>query len=400
MSEFEVRPLAEADRREAFFMLGKALHFPLLSAEIWAERAAGFPAERRFGAFADGEVIGLAGSAATELAVPGGRAPATAAVDGVGVRADHTRRGVLTALMGEQLRDCARRGDVLAALHASETVIYGRFGYGIANRAKTLRIHRGRARFRDDAPGGGRVRLVRPEDAETVLPELYRRIGLHRPGMIARTPQWWAWKKPKLRDSTIAVHTGPDGDDGFAVYQSENRESFLDPEAGAALRVWDLHAANTQAWAQLWRFVHSVDLVAEIQAPDRPLDEPVDAMLADPRACATVAVDDSLWLRLIDVPAALAARTYGPGAPVVLEVADPVLPENSGRYSVGQDGVERTDAPADLRLGVDVLAMLYLGDQRPGALAELNRIEVRSEEGAGRADALFTPAIPWCGTGF
>ncbi|KAA9152178.1 GNAT family N-acetyltransferase [Amycolatopsis acidicola] len=400
MTDFEVRPLAEGERREAFFMLGRALHFPALDDETWERRGAGFPAERRFGAFAGGELIGLAGSAATELAVPGGRAVPAAAVDGVGVRADHTRRGVLTALMGEQLRDCARRGEPLAALHASETAIYGRFGYGIATRAKTLRIHRARAAFRADAPAGGRVRLVPPEEAEKVLPALYHRIGPRRPGMIARGATWWRWTNPRLREGMVAVHTGPDGDDGFVAYRSENRQSFTEPEAGAALVVRDLHAANMAARAALWRFLLSVDLVAEVRAPNRPLDEPVGAMLADPRACETIAVDDGLWLRLVDVQAALSARSYGTGAPVVLEVSDPVLPENSGRYSVSADAVTRTDAPADLRLDVDVLAMLYLGDQRVSGLAELNRIHVLTDDAPARGDALFGSGIPWCGTPF
>src|SRR5439155_20466359 len=123
-----------------------------------------------------------AGSFDTAMTVPGGKSLPTAAVDGVGVRPDHTRRGVLTALMGEQLRDCVRRGEVLATLHASEATIYGRFGYGISTRKQSVRVSRARAGFRADAPAGGQVRLLEPGAADEVIPQLYQRIP-PRPGM-------------------------------------------------------------------------------------------------------------------------------------------------------------------------------------------------------------------------
>ncbi|WAL63303.1 GNAT family N-acetyltransferase [Amycolatopsis cynarae] len=402
MSEFAVRPLAEGEQRPAFDVLSQSLHGPVSTDERWAKRAEGFPAERKFGAFEGGTVIGVTSSIATGLTVPGGATLPSAAVDGVGVRADHTRRGVLTALMAEQLADCAARGEVLAHLHASETTIYGRFGYAVATRGKTLRILKGRARFRDDAPSGGRVRLVGTDAAKKLIPELYERIAPHRPGMMIRPPVWWNWARDGLvGENFVAVHTGPDGDDGFVLYHPQDRRSFEQPEAGAALVVRDLHAANPGALAGLWRFLCRVDLVGEVRAPDRPLDDPIGLMLTDPRACEVLGLEDSTWLRLVDVPAALAARTYRPAAPVVLEVTDPLLPANSGRYRVAPEGATRTEEPAGLALGVDTLAMIYLGDRAPSLLAALNRIEVRDPAALPEADALFaTATAPWCGTPF
>jgi predicted acetyltransferase len=365
-------------------------------------RAPAFPAERKFGAFAGTELIGVASSIGTELAVPGGATVPAAAVDGVGVRPDQTRRGVLTAMMREQLADCARRGEVVAHLHASETTIYGRFGYGVASRGKTLRITKNQARFRPDAPAGGRVRLLDTEAATEAIPLLYERIGLSRPGMMARPPTWWNWGREALIEKQlVAVHTGPDGDDGFALYRPESRRSFERPEAGAALLVPDLHAATVSALAGLWRFLLRVDLVAEVCAPMRPLDEPVGMMLTDPRSCEVIRIQDHTWLRLLDVPAALAARAYRQADPVVVDVTDPVLPGNTGRYRISPDGAEPTDAPADLGVDVDTLAVLYLGDRAPSTLAALNRVDVRTPASLIHADSLFaTGAAPWCGTPF
>ncbi|GHF51843.1 putative acetyltransferase [Amycolatopsis bartoniae] len=402
MTGFEVRPLAEGEQRPAFELLGRALHAPRPTDEDWEQRARAHAVDRKFGAFAEGRMVGTAGSFGTELAVPGGKTVPAAAVDGVAVRADHTRRGVLTALMGEQLRDCVARGDVAACLHASEATIYGRFGYGVATRGKTLRVHKGRARFRDDAPAGGRVRLLEPEEAHEQLPGLYERIAPYRPGMIGRPPRWWHWAHPRIvAQHHVAVHTGPAGDDGFVLYRPEDLRTFEQPGAGSALVVRELHATGVEAVTGLWRYLLNVDLVAEVRAPARPLDEPIGLLFTDPRVCQVERIDDSLWLRLLDVPAALAARSYGEGEPVVLEVADPMLPANSGCYRISPGGVERVEAAPSLRLGIEELGMLYLGDRAPGLLASLGRIEVLRPEALPAADTLFaTGSVPFCGTSF
>lgn len=400
MGDFVVRPAVEGEQRGLLDVLRVSLHVPPLDDEQWARYREGFPADRKIGAFVGGRPIGVASALGTAIAVPGGKVAPAAAVNGVGVRADHTRRGVLTAMMREQLRDLHDRGEIIAVLHASETAIYGRFGYGIGSRCQDLRIDSRKANLIDQAPGGGRVRLLDSAEAAELVPELYRRIGLGRPGMVERTPQWWSFDNRLFDEYLVAVHTGPSGDDGFAMYQPEDRVG-RQSEVVAALAVRDLHAGNTAALAGLWRFFLNIDLVTEVRAPGRPLDEPLPLMLTDPRACRVTKVVDELWVRLVDVPAALAARQYGDGEAVVLDVRDSFLPQNSGRYRVGGDGVFRTDQPADLQLDVDTLAMIYLGEWPATALAAAGRIEAVDADGPARADELFrTSPRPWCGTRF
>ena len=72
-------------------------------------------------------------------------------------------------------------------------------------------------------------------------------------------------------------------------------------------------------------------------------------------------VGDALWVRLVDVAAALSARSYAGDGEVVVEVADVFCPWNEGRWRVGNGGVDRTDADADLRCDVGVLGSVYLG---------------------------------------
>ncbi|MGW3960720.1 GNAT family N-acetyltransferase [Amycolatopsis sp. NPDC005003] len=404
MTAFDVRPITEEERRSTFDVLRRALHTQRVTDERWARVGESWPAAHKFGAFEGGSPIGIVSAFDTEIAVPGGRTLPVAAVEGVGVRADRTRRGVLSAMMAVQLADFAGRGLPLAVLHASEPTIYGRFGYGSAALGKTLRVERPAARLHERVAAGGDVRLLSPEEAVKEIPGLYRRIGLHRPGMIARPQLWWpiSHNRPVSEgEFLVVVHSGPDGDDGFAVYGTIGRRVFEAPDRGAALEVHDLHAAGPEARAALWRYLLSVDLVSEVRARHRPVDEPLALMLTDHRHAATAAVEDDLWLRPVDVEAALAARTYRAAGPVVLAVTDRQLPANTGHYEVGPDGARRTGAAADLALDVDTLGMLYLGQWRATTLAEAGRIAAADPAALGRADELFTTtAAPWCGTHF
>lgn len=394
-----MRPLRPDETRAAADLFRVALHVPPVKDEDWPYAERMYQPGRTLGAF-DTELIGTARSFDAELTVPGGRRVPFAAVTGVGVRSDRTRRGVLSQLMRTQLADAAERGFPLAALYASEGPIYGRFGYGIATRALNHRIDPRRAVLRPEVPSGGEVELLSGDAALERLPEVYAALPHYRPGMMTRPVHWWAgferhWRRAETPLAAI-VHNGPDGPDGFATY-SVQRQSWRDP---STMDVTNLYAASDEAFAGLWRYLLSVDLVDTIQAEDRPLDEPTSLLFTDPRVCEVTAVTDDLWLRLADVPAALAARTYE-GEPVVLEVTDPVLEGNSGRYRVGPDGVERTSDPAELRLGVDALAMLYFGGWPASALVAAGRVQVAEASAVTRAEGLFaTRPSAWCGTHF
>ncbi|MEV7037819.1 GNAT family N-acetyltransferase [Amycolatopsis sp. NPDC051061] len=405
MTDFDVRPVAEAERRATMDLLGRSLHTNRISDESWAQYGDSWPAAHKFGAFDGDTPIGIASSYDTEIAVPGGAVLPLGAVDGVGVRADRTRRGVLTAMMATQLADFAARGIPLAALHASEPTIYGRFGYGSATLGKTVWLPRPAARLHERVPVGGDVRMLTPEEAVKEIPGLYHRIGLHRAGMIGRPAEWWPIAHDRLTgpagSHVVAVHSGPGGDDGYVVYDTVDRRTLDSPDEGAVLKVRELQTADPVAHAALWRFLLSIDLVSGVRSRYRPVDEPLAAMLADHRDARTTDVEDDLWLRLVDVATALAARTYRAADPVVLAVTDGRLPANTGHYEVTADGARRTDAAADLALDADTLGMLYLGQWSATALAQAGRIEVRNPGAVASADELFTTiAAPWCGTYF
>jgi predicted acetyltransferase len=355
---------------------------------------------RVYGAFRDDTLVGTALSYPGQLSVPGGELLPMAMVTAVGVRATHTRRGVLTGLMRAQLTGIT---EPVATLRASESVIYGRFGYGVATRVRSVSVNRRRTALRPGVPEVGSVRLLLLDESRELLPELYDRVSVRRPGWASRPAGWWnasrTWSAESKQHIVVAVHSGPDGDDGYVTYTVE----YKDDEA--VLSVHDFFFERPEVWGALWRYLMTVDLVDRVRANFRPLDEPVEELVTDRGQVSTPEVEDETWLRLADVPAALAARRFGelsPGAgSVVVEVHDTFLPANSGRYLLGDGPARKVTEPAALTLDVDVLAELYLGAISPSVLATAGRIGVVKADALPVADRLFAVSgSPWCGTFF
>jgi predicted acetyltransferase len=402
-----VQPLEAGELRAAHTLFAATIHRPPADDAGWAASSLLYSPGRTFGAHADGGLVATATSFPSELAVPGGAVLPMAAVTRVGVRADHTRRGLLTAMMRAQLEDVAARGEPVASLRASEARIYGRFGYGVATRGREVRVRADPALFRPAAPQGGSVRLLERGEIVPVLRDVHARIALRRPGGITRTEGWWSAGAGRRVDVDrehvlAAVHTGPHGDDGFAVAYLGDGPGFT----SRSLDVPDLHAADVAATAALWRFLLGVDLVESVQARLRPLDEPLELLLADPRACAVTGNEDETWLRLVDVPSALAARGWGSTEPVLLGVHDGFLEANTGVYRIAEGSAERVGplggpVRPELECTVAALAMAYLGDRRPSELVASGWWSAPDPAAVPRADAAFaTAGAPWCGTYF
>jgi predicted acetyltransferase len=397
------RTVADDRLRGAHDLFLAALHAKPASDELWDIMRTAYVADRTFGAFDGERQVGTATSFPASLTVPGGAILPAAGVTYVGVRSDYRRRGALTGIMRAQLEDMAARGETFSMLHASEPVIYGRFGYGVGTVARDVRVRSKRARLRQEVPVPGTVRLL---DSDEVLPALraaYPALLPTRTGLMGRGDEWWALsytRRLKTDHLLVAAHYSPSGDvDGWVAYKPAEPES-RDIRAQGNLYVLDFQAADQHVANALWAYLVGVDLIDEVVAYVRPMDDPIEAMLDDAYAVRGES-EAELWLRIVDVPAALAARTYGIAEPVVVEVVDPLLPNNSGRYRISPQGMERTaDAPA-LTVAVDVLAMIYLGAWRPSQLADIGRLTAADPAVLPAADRLFAVDRPaWNGSLF
>jgi predicted acetyltransferase len=359
------------------------------------------PFERVLAAWDGGEIVGGAGAFAFPLSVPGGSLPCTGTTL-VGVAPTHRRRGVLRAMMRAHLELVRERGDPLAALWASEEGIYGRFGYGRAAFAGELAVPREHVAFAAPVVPRGSVRLVGPEEALEAFPPLWEALARVRPGMHLRPREWWEDRTiadPKDRregagPKRFALLEQGGEPTGYAIYQHDMR--FAGGVSTGRIAVVEAIAAEPEAAAGLWRFLLDIDWVASISVSLVPPDHPLFFLLAQPRR-ARYRMGDGLWVRLVDVGAALAGRTYAADGELVLEVRDEFCPWNEGRWRVAGGGVERTDAPADVALDVSTLGALYLGGVGATQLAQGRHVEELRAGAIERADALFRHGLhPWC----
>ena len=351
----------------------------------------------------DGRPVGVTASWSFELTIPGGHARA-AGVTLVGVLPSHRRRGILRELMARQLADVRERGEPLAILWASESPIYGRFGYGLGAPSAFMHAERSAFALRDDPGPRGSVRLVEPEEAAERFPAIYERVRGSRAGMLSRTPEWWRcalladpehWRDGAGPLSSALLEL--DGEPaGYAIYRVAPKWDRGTPRG--SVRVDEAVGTSPEATAEIWRFLFGIDLVERVEW--RRVDTALFLMVVDPKRLH-VSLSDGLWLRLVDVGAALRARSFRDGDPVVLEVSDAFLPHNAGRWSVGADEVGRVDGDTDVALDVADLAAAYLGAFSFERLAGAGRAKELRPGGLARADALFATVLPpFCPEGF
>ncbi|MDI3408596.1 GNAT family N-acetyltransferase [Streptomyces cavernicola] len=366
--------------------------------------------ERSIGVWDGGEVVGTAGAFSFRLSVPGGALVPAAGVTMVSVAPTHRRRGLLTSMMRRQLDDVRALGEPLAVLTASEPAIYGRFGYGAATQRMSAEIQSARVRLQ--LPPGAEEIGLRLADPAAVLPrceELYARQVPKRPGMLARLP---GWERKGVLDPAeergggtalqcvLAERAGELV--GYARYHVQPEWVGTVPEGAVRLR--DLEAEDPAAYAALWQYLFDLDLTSKVVLRNRPADDAWQLLVSDIRRCS-VRVEDGLYVRPVDVGAALEARTYATDVDVVLEVTDDFCPWNTGRWrlSGGPKGAvcARTDDPAELTLSVRELGAAYLGGVSLGALAAAGRVrEERRGALAQAATAFASPVAPWLPHGF
>ncbi len=326
---------------------------------------------------ADGQIVGTSGAYSFDLSLPGARSAGCAGITVVSVRSDHRRRGVLTRMMDRLLDDAAARGEPFAALWASESPIYGRYGFGPAVPTVDLSLDRRHADLRRSGPVQD-VRFVDLQEARGAFPAIFDRFHVTRGGLMSRSPAWWSrllTHTPAPADGTGPLRLALLPDRGFVVYHLASEWTHGAPTG--AIHVHDLVALDPDATAAMWRFAIDTDLAETTVAVRRAPDDPLLALLLDP-ARARVTAGWPLYLRLVDVPAALSARGYLNEGTICIEVADGSRPQNAGRWRVtaieGTARCERTDDDPDLSMDVQVLAALTLGGVRASTMHDAGQL--------------------------
>ena len=359
----------------------------------------------------EGDIVGTAGAFSFQMTVPGTVLP-VAGVSYVSVLPTYRRRGILRSLMRRQLTDIADRDqEPVAALWASEAPLYGRYGYGSAGSVAVFTFGRNEGALATAVDESLTLRLVSPAESVADLAKVYDRVRSARPGFFARDDAWWdvavfdhesdRGGYGPLRCVLAVDETGPRG---YALYRAQGSWDAAEYLPASKIVIRELIAADPAAGAALWRDLLSRDLVTEVLAVNRPIDDPLIFQLADPRR-ARPHTGDGLWVRLIDLPAALSSRAYSSAIDVVLEVSDQILTSNAGRWRLrvadplSPAGISctRTTDPADISLDVRELGAAYLGGTRLGTLAAAGLVrELRPGTLAPLSAAMSWDLSPWC----
>lgn len=407
----EFRRTQPDERRAAADVFRTALLFPPSSDDDWNKPhlVASWANVLSVSAWDGTQCVGHACAFPLVTAVPGGAQLSTAGVSRVGVRQTHTRRGVLTTSMQQLLGDAVAGGMVLASLRASEAVIYERFGFAVAGEAWEIEIDR-RGGARVVVPvAEGTIRILDRDNTLATIAALHQRIGFDRPGAIGR-PMWM--HERYLEDALgtdkaayVIVHTNTDGvDDGWAQYTLEWLESSVE-HLGGKCSVADLWATSPAVELALWKFILELDLVDVVTASERPSDDAVRFGLGNQRLYLSKLRHDEQWLRLLDVDAALTARTFNAAtSKVTIAVTDPLFEANCGTWQVSAKGAQRSPlAPdaADLVTTINGLSAAYLGGTAWHDLWVAGAVREQRAGAVATADLLFVSRpLPRCGSFF
>ena len=356
--------------------------------------------EQAWAAFDGDTIVGTAATLPHEVIVPGGARVAMAGLTVVTVRPTHRRRGILRELMRLHLADARARAIPISGLWASEASIYGRFGYGIAAEADVVTIDKAGALALTSTRAPDELDWLDEARARAELPAIYARAVAERPGALVRSEVWWRERRfletpfargGASRQRYVVARRG-DERVGYVVFRQ--RSGFHDGLPSGKVEIVELLAIDVRASSTLWRFALSMDLFPTVTWWNAPIDEPIAWMVDDPRRVARRRTDN-LWVRVDDVPAALAARAYATGVDTTLRLR--VEGETWEVVVVGgRARCTATTRPPELELGRAELGALYLGGVGASRLAAADRI--RGDAAAlARADRVFAWAVtPWC----
>lgn len=286
------------------------------------------------------------------------------------------------------------RGEVISTLYAAETQIYQRFGYGLASYDVTMKLGRG-AELRD-VPGADDLNVTIDSADADRHGEIVRSVQsrIQRPGAATHLTD------ESIRDMFLDLESERhgaeemriaivrDGDDPVAYAVFRRRGKWEDSLPQGTVGVSAAAALTTPASHRLWSVLMDFDLMGVTHADRLAIDDPLMLLLKDIRA-QKIGLRDNLWLRILDLPAALEQRGYAADCDVTIEVTDDQLPDNAGTWRIviadGAASVRRTDGPGDVRLGVASLSAAYLGGM---SLASQHRAGLIEERTPGAVPAL------------
>lgn len=356
--------------------------------------------DRVFAVFDGRRIVGNSAAFTFDMSLPGGARRPCAGVTTVGVASDWRRRGLLRRMMARMLDQAHEREEPFAALYASESTIYGRFGFGIAAPVVDLEVDTSRARIRTPV-GTDDVELVDVPTAVEAFPHIYEAARQQRGGMMSVSATWWRnlleHDDPDRREGMSPRQLALVPGRGFALYRWKDEFDHLTP--AGRVHVSMLVATDPEAESALWELLFDIDLTVTLKATMRPADDAL-LWLVDNRAVVRDMGAEHLYLRLVDLPLALTSRAYAADGTVSFTVTDATCAWNAGTWRLtARDGsatCEKIDGHGDVALDVADLASVALGGVKLDQLVRGRRALTSRHDRVVTADRMFAvDRAPW-----
>ncbi len=348
----------------------------------------------------DGDTIaGSGGADSFDMTLPGGVQVPVAGVAYITTSPTHRRLGVQRSIMRRIHDDARERGDAASILWASQSLLYGRYGYGNTIPVHNWEIDLRHTKFDHSPPWSGRYVKVERDEAIPLMTEAYERARQHRTGMISRTDKRWQYEIHPVHNTDEFFIVYVEGDDALA-YARYTIDQNPEDEFSGTIHVVEAVAATDAAHAALWRFLLDQELVDTLKAHARPVDDPLVWMLAEPRRLQRK-LTDAIWFKFLDMPKMLESRTYSVEDSLVIQVTDAETQQvRTLSLECGPEGGRciDTNATPDLVMNEAELAAIYLGAVECSMLADIGLVEIskRTPDAALRADRMFrTSPAPW-----
>jgi predicted acetyltransferase len=360
------------------------------------------PVERTVAAFDGDQVVGTLGDFELLVTVPGGAQVPMAGMTMVGVRATHTRQGILRSMVQRHLDNAMERGEPLAGLWASEPGIYGRFGFGLATECYEINIDARRLKM--DRPSESvEISMISADELLNVVAPFWSQVATQRSGFIDRSEAWWEpiIADPEYRRGGMSASrhvVARRGEEVVGYLQYRQKDKWSEFVADGSVSIITLVGSDAEAERALWFYATDIDLFPNVDFWDSAFDDQLPYEVADARSVRRVVVD-TLYLRILDVEAALTARKYETDGELILQIQDG-MDFAAGTYRLKVEGgvarvVETTDSP-DVTLDVRELGAIYLGRVCVGGYFRSGLIE-GEPAAVRRLGRLFvTDRTPWC----
>lgn len=374
------------------------------------------PSDRLLGAMdtKTGQIVGTGGADQYVLTVPGGNTIGMAGIMGMGTLPTHKRKGIFSSVINKLHSQAKERGDVIAGLWASQSLLYTRFGYGLSTLREDWTINTNHTKLLKQKKESIRFELVDKEKALIEIPKIYDTFRKCQNGATDRTEGYWNYILYE-DDSAKYNKSGNCGfffvlaykdnkPSGYAIYNFNKESGVAHEDDKGTLDVQEIISTDKETNIALWHYIFGIELVEEIKINQRAPGDPLYLMLENPRKLKRETID-GLWVRIVDPIKMLEKRKYNSEGNITICIAGQNQKDIEGTYSIETDGtnteVKKVNKKPDISMKASDLSSIYFGAVSPGEYFQAGNLEIENQNSLIELSKMFfVQQAPWCNTDF